>query len=164
MGRYVLVTALLTLTYALVLASFAPADLLLGAVLSGALLFLSRRFVFSRDREEKGGLPGRLAAFVPFVAVTLWDILRGTWEVSLVTLHIRRLTNTGLVVVPIGDRTPTGVAVSALATTLSPGTFLVDVDEERGVMLIHSIDAADPDKVRRAHQEFYERHQRKVFP
>ena len=42
--------------------------------------------------------------------------------------------------------------------------LLVGVDEEKRVMLIHAIDAADPDAVRESQQEFYRRYQRRVFP
>ena len=164
LGRYVLAIALLTLVYALMLASFAPLDLLLGAAISATLLFLSRRFVFGDASREAGRLPGRLAAFLPFAAAALWDVLRGTWRVSLVTLHIRTLTEPGVVAVPVGERTEAGITVSGMVTTLSPGTFLVDVDQERGAMLIHTIDASDPEALRRTHQEFYERYQKRVFP
>jgi multisubunit Na+/H+ antiporter MnhE subunit len=68
------------------------------------------------------------------------------------------------VAVPIGGRTETGLAVSALVATLSPGEVLVDVDRERGVMLVHVVDAADPEGIRRRHEDFYRRYQQKVFP
>ncbi len=169
MGRYLLAATLLTLTYAFVLASFDPWDLLLGGVLSAALLFVFGNSVFGdpasgQGRVRRPGLLERVAAFGPFAAATVWAIIEGTWEVTLVTLHLRKLESPGVVAVPVGERTPTGVAVSALVTTLSPGTFLVDVDEDRGVMLIHTISARDPDAVREAHQQFYRRYQRKVFP
>ena len=45
MKRALLSLFLLTLVYALVLASFAPWDLALGAVFSGALLYAFRGFV-----------------------------------------------------------------------------------------------------------------------
>jgi multicomponent Na+:H+ antiporter subunit E len=168
-GRYLLAAGLLTLTYAFVLASFDPWDLLLGGVLSAALLFVFGNSVFGEPASGQGrvqgpGLLGRVAAFGPFAAAVVWAIIEGTWEVTLVTLHLRELERPGVVAVPVGERTPTGVAVSALVTTLSPGTFLVDVDEDRGVMLIHAINAGDPDAVREAHQQFYRRYQRKVFP
>jgi multicomponent Na+:H+ antiporter subunit E len=153
----------LTLTYALVLGSFAPWDLVIGAAISASLVFATRRFLFDYEPSAPDYLR-RFVYFWPFVAATVWNIITGTWTVALVTLHIRPLSSPGIVAVPIEDRTPTGVAVSALATTLSPGTFLVDVDRERDVMLIHSIDASDPDEVREDHQEFYRRYQRKVFP
>lgn len=162
MKRALLAVVLLTLTYALTLASFHPGDLLLGAVISGVLLFVFRETLYG-DRE-KGGLLARIVAFVPFAAVVVRDILVGTWEVSLITFGLRPLEHPGTVTVPIGERTPTGITVSALCTTLSPGAFLVDVDRERGVMLIHVIDASDPEAVREQHQQFYRRYQRRVFP
>jgi multicomponent Na+:H+ antiporter subunit E len=162
--RYVLVTLfLLILTFALVLGSFAPWDLVIGAVISGVLIYGTRRFTFSEEPASPS-LFSRFVHFWPFAAAEIWIITQGTWEVALVTLHIRPLVSPGIVAVPIEDRTPTGVAVSALATTLSPGTFLVDVDWKHNVMLIHSIDASDPEAVREDHQRFYRRYQRKVFP
>jgi multisubunit Na+/H+ antiporter MnhE subunit len=175
LGRYLLAAVLLTLTYAFVLASFDPWDLTAGAALAAALLFAFGNSVFGdpaapgepasgRDRVRRPGLLRRGAAFGPLAVAAAWAIIEGTWEVTLVTLHLRKLDRPGLVAVPVGERTPTGVAVSALITTLSPGTFLVDVDEERGVMLIHTINAGDPEAVREAHQEFYRRYQGKVVP
>ena len=168
MTRYVLAVAALTLVYALVLASFHPLDLLFGAGLSGALLFAFRRFVFGTDGAGAlDGGPGplrRAAAFVPFCAVVVREILAGTWEVALVTLHLRPLEKPGIVAVPIMDRTPVGVAVWAVVTGLPPGTFFVDVDRGRGVALIHTLHAGDPDAFRERQEEFYRRYQSKVFP
>ncbi|MGI9049041.1 MAG: Na+/H+ antiporter subunit E [Rubrobacteraceae bacterium] len=162
--RVLLYLLLLTLTYALVLASFKPWDLAIGVAVSGTLLFLFRRFVFDEHRAGERGVLRRVLAFWPFAAVTAWRVVVGTWEVALLTLHLRKLENQGIVAVPIGERTPLGVAVSALSTTLSPGTVLIDVDWEREVMLIHVIDASDPDAFREGEQDFYRRYQRKVFP
>jgi multisubunit Na+/H+ antiporter MnhE subunit len=166
--RYVVTTAVLTLVYALALASFHPLDLLFGAGLSAALVFASRRFVFgvgaSRSVDRGPTLIGRAVAFVPFSVVVLRDILVGTWEVTLVTLHLRPLVKPGIVAVPIGDRTPTGVAVWAVVTGLPPGSFFVDVDRGRGIALIHVLDARDPEAFREQQEDFYRRYQSKVFP
>ncbi len=162
--RYVVFTLfLLTLVYLLVLGSFAPWDIAIGVVISAALILITRKFSF-REKPSSSNLLSRFLHFWPFVVAEVWSIITGTWEVALVTLHLRPLVSPGIVAVPIGERTPTGVAVSAQCTTLSPGTFLVDVDWEQGVMLIHALDASDPDQVRREHQEFYDKWQRKVFP
>lgn len=162
--RYVVLSfVLLTLVYLLVLGSFKPADIFMGAVISAALIYVTRKLSF-REKPSSQNLFGRFLHFWPFLVAEVWNIVTGTWEVATVTLHLRPLVSPGIVAVPIGERTPTGVAVSAQCTTLSPGTFLVDVDWEQGVMLIHAIDATDPDEVRREHQEFYDRWQSKVFP
>jgi len=79
-----------------------------------------------------------------------------------VTLGARSQARPGIVAVPVGERTPRGVAVSALCATLSPGEVLVDVDEER--VLYHVINASDPDAIRERHERFYRRYQRRVFP
>ncbi len=164
MTRYVVAVASLTLVYALALASFDPWDLLFGAGLSAALVFASRRFVFDTEPGRGPGLAGRVVAFVPFAAVVFWEIVVGTWEVALVTLHLRPLEKPGIVAVPIGDRTPKGVAAWAIVTGLPPGSFFVDVDRERGVALIHVLDAGDPDAFREQQEDFYRRYQSRVFP
>ncbi len=163
MGRLVLPLVLLTLVYALVLGSFSPADLALGAAVSGGLLFVLRPFVLPGEGAP-GGVLGRVVGFFPFAAAVARDVVVGTWGVTLITLHLRPIGRSGIVAIPVGERSETGVAVSALVATLSPGEVLVDVDRGRGVMLIHVIDAADPEEIRRRHEDFYRRYQRKVFP
>jgi multisubunit Na+/H+ antiporter MnhE subunit len=168
--RYVTAILVLTLVYALALASFHPWDLLFGAGLSAALLFASRRFVFDADGTtprpagRRLTLLGRVVAFVPFAAVVFRNILAGNVEVTLVTLGLRPLLRPGIVAVPVGDRTPTGVAVWAVVTGLPPGSFFVDVDRERKVVLIHVLDARDPEAYREEQEDFYRRYQSKVFP
>jgi multicomponent Na+:H+ antiporter subunit E len=162
--RYIAAVAVLTLVYALALASFHPLDLLFGATLSATLVFVSRRFVFGDDPDRGPALLRRAAAFLPFFLAVFREILVGTWELTLVTLHLRPLQEPGIVAVPIGERTPTGVAVWAVVTGLPPGTFFVDVDRERGVALIHVLDSRDPDGFREDQEEFYRRYQSKVFP
>ena len=164
MKRAAFSLVLLTLVYALVLASFHPWDLAFGALLAGILLFSFRRFVFDGKPAPLPGLVGRLLAFGPFVFAVLRDTLAGTWQVTQITLGRRTLEKSGIVAVPIGERTSVGVAVSALVATISPGEFLVDVDWNKGIMLVHTIDASDPEAVRRSHDYFYNRYQRRVFP
>jgi multicomponent Na+:H+ antiporter subunit E len=163
MSRFLTALAALVLIYLLVLASIDPWDAFLGALLGSVLLVGTRDYVFNGRPTPIPEL-ARILAFVPFAAATVWDILRGTWRVALVVLHLRPLRHPGVVAVPIGERTPLGVAVSSLVTTLSPGAFLVDVDEADRTMLIHVLDATDPDAIRDEHEAFYQRYQRHVFP
>jgi multicomponent Na+:H+ antiporter subunit E len=167
--RYAFAVVALTLVYALALASFHPWDLLIGAGLSSILLFSFGRIVFRENSDSQAGqlsglLLRRTVAFVPFCLVVLRDILVGTWEVTLVVLHQRPLASPGIVAVPVGERTPTGVAVWAVVTGLPPGSFFVDVDRELGVALIHVLDARNPEAFREEQEDFYRRYQSKVFP
>lgn len=175
MIRYFAAVAILTLVYALALASFHPWDLAIGAFLAAALVFAARRFgVASRDdaagpsssepAARSSNALGRVVAFFPFALAVAREVVSGAWRVFLATVGIRRPSSPGIVVVPLEGRTPTGVAVSAFVAAFSPGTLLVGVDEEARVMKIHAIDAANPDAVRESQQEFYRRYQIKVFP
>ena len=164
MSRFLIALAALTLIYLLMLASIDPWDVFLGVLLGIVLLGATRNFVFGGRFAPIPGLARRIFAFLPFAAATVWDILRGTWRVALVVLHLRPLRRPGIVAIPIGERTPLGVAVFALVTGLSPGAFLVDVDEVDRTMLIHVLDATDPDVIRDEHEAFYQRFQRHVFP
>ena len=164
MTRLVVPLVGLTLIYALTLSSADPVDLLMGAVLAMLLAAgLRGRFPVA----PRGAAPefvGRVAWFPAFAAAVLADVALGTWDVALRVLHLRGAESPGIVRVPIGRRSDRGVAVSALATTLSPGSVLVEIDWQRREMLLHVIDATDPDRVRDRLQRFYDRYQRRVFP
>ena len=175
MTRYVAVVAALTLVYGLALASFHPWDLALGAVLAAALLLVARRTArwtgdgavgppSSESTASRRRPLGRGLAFFPFAVAVGRETLFGAWRVFLATVGLRRPLSPGVVAVPLGERTPNGIVVSAFLAAFTPDTLLVGVDEEKRVMLIHAIDAADPDAVRESQQEFYRRYQRRVFP
>ncbi len=165
LARIALALVLLVLIYALALGSFAPADLLLGALFAaGALVFFRRLLLEDARPPPPISVARRVVAFVPFSVAVLARVAVGTWEVALVILGVRALGAAGVVAVPIDERTPAGVAVSGLTATLSPGELLIDVDWERDVMLFHVIDARDPDAVRERHRSLYHRHQKRVFP
>jgi len=157
-------TAGLALVYVLTLASADPVDLAIGAGLGAALAGLLGGRLPPGLPGHVPPLAGRIAWWPVLAGAVLADIVHGAWDVTLRVLHVRAIERPGLVRVPIGQRTERGVAVFALATTLSPGSVLIDVDWERRDLLVHVIDASDPDAVRDRLQRFYDRYQRRIFP
>lgn len=154
----------LGIVYVLTLASTDPVDLAIG-VLLGALLvgLLGRRMLLAPEGQTLPAI-SRILWFAVFAVAVLADIMHGAWDVALRVMHLRPIDRPGVVRVAIGERSERGIAVSALATTLSPGSVLVDIDREAGDLLLHVIDASDPDGVRDRLQRFYDRYQRRVFP
>ena len=59
---------------------------------------------------------------------------------------------------------PPSAAALGVRVGITPDTVVVELDEERGRMLLHVIDASDPDAVRSEQLRSYERRQRRVFP
>ena len=154
---------LLTGVYLLSLGSVDPLDAAEGLVLATALS-LGLRVRLERPQGAGPSLAARIAAFPLLVGGLLAEVLRGTWDVGLRVLGLRPVECPGIVLVPIGERTEVGVAVTGLLAGLSPGSMLVEVDPQRQAMLFHVIDASDPDAVRDHLDRFYQRYQRRVFP
>jgi len=155
--------AVLTGIYLLSLGSLHPLDAAEGLVLATALS-LGLRGRLERPQGAGPSLGGRFAAFPLLVGGLLAEVLRGTWDVALRVLGLRPVERPGIVLIPIGERTELGVAVTGLLAGLSPGSMLVEVDSQRQAMLFHVIDAHDPDAVRDHLDRFYRRYQRRVFP
>ena len=156
--------AMVTAAFMLTLASLAPGDLALGLALGTGLALALRTRTASEPEHPETAWRLRPGPLLRFAVAVLADVVAGTWDVSLRVLHLRAVSRPGIVAVPVGARSARGVAVTALALTLSPGTVLIDIDRSRRLMLIHFIDASDPDALRARLDRFYERYQRPVFP
>ena len=95
---------------------------------------------------------------------TLVDLAVSTWRTALWCLSPRRTH------VRTGDRADpavrcaVGCGAGGCGSGITPDTVVVELDEERGRMLLHVIDASDPDAVRSEQLDSYERRQRRVFP
>jgi multisubunit Na+/H+ antiporter MnhE subunit len=154
--------------YGFTLGSTDPIDYALGAGLAfvvGLLIrpFMSQSLVGDPDDPHPPVLSRVLWAPV-FIFAVLRDIVIGTIDVTMYTIGVRNFENAGIVRVPLLDRTRTGLAVSAWAMTVAPGSAFVDVDWESNEMLVHVLEADDGDKIRALFNDFYERYQKKVFP
>lgn len=164
-ARLALKLGLLAAVYLAVLGSARPADAGIAVLVAIASLAATRELSRpAANGEPAGSLVRRVLAFPRFAAGAAVEVVRGTAAVARVVLAPRPRPYPGLVDVPIGERTPTGVAVSALVMTLAPGSVLVDVDRDAGVMVYQVLDARDPAGIAAAHTRFYERFQRAVFP
>lgn len=161
-GGFLLRLALAFGVWLLALGQASLGDVVVGLILSAGLLLLFGRPMLPQSRSGPS-VGRRLLAAVPFLGAVFWDVTVATWDVALVVLG-RRPAQPGYVEVPIGERTPIGVAVTTLITTLVPGSVLIDVDWRRGVMLFHVLDAAVPETFQDSLARFYERYQRAVFP
>ena len=163
MKRMLAAVCMLTLVYALVLASFAPLDLAMGAAISAIVLRVFSRPVPGERPHVGPRLLIRLVAFFPFAAAVARDVALGTWNVATIAVGLRPVEPSGMVEVPIGDRTEGGIVVTALVATLSPGAILIDVDRERQILLFHVL-GVEPSEFRSTQDAFYRRYQRWVFP
>jgi multisubunit Na+/H+ antiporter MnhE subunit len=158
LGRVVVLAAI----YLLVLTSTAPGDVLVGGLLAAGIVAAGRAVRRPDRPPAETSLARRLAGVPALLGGTLVDMVRASWQVGRCCLR-GRLPAPGLVSVPIGPRAGSAAAW-AVRVGLSPDTIVVEADEERGELLLHVLDARNPDAVRREQLDSYERRQRRVFP
>lgn len=152
---FLLVIAMgLTLIYALALASFAPPDLAMGAMLSIGLMAIYRKTLFT-VRPSGEYVLHILLVLPKLIVMLVWDVVKGTWQVATFVIGLRTLDNPGVVRIPLGNHSGPGIGIVGLFITLSPGSFLVDIDWDERVMLVHVIDARNPDTTRADAEKYY---------
>lgn len=158
--------ATLTSVYLLALTSLKPGDIVVGLVLASLIVGFGGAI---RGRDAPPGRPPgtsalrRLAGLPGLIFFTTVDMCQGSWHVAQFCLGLRPMTP-GLVNVPIEPNIPSSAAAWAIRVGLSPDSVVVDVDDKTGELLLHVLDARDPDAVRRAQAASYRRAQRSVFP
>jgi multisubunit Na+/H+ antiporter MnhE subunit len=149
--------AALAAIYLLVLTSVKPFDILLGLIAGGALaLALRPRTTAAQDGRLSGGPVQVAGAFVS----TGREMIVGSWRVARFCLGLGS-DEPGFVEIPRGDRTRGDLALWGLLTGEAPDEVPVEIDEQRGVLLVHLVDASDPEAVRERHRLAHERMRRR---
>lgn len=147
----------LTAIYLLVLTSLDPGDILIGGLLAlGLVLALRARPLPRRAKRSRAWLP----AAAGVLAQTFAEMVVGSWRV--VRLCLGEPGRPGFVEIPRGERSRKNVALWGVLTGEAPDEVPIDVDEERGVLIVHLVDASDPEGVRARHRAAFERWQRHV--
>lgn len=149
----------LTLLWILLLNDFSFGGLLLGAVLGVAIPRMTAGFWPDRPKIRAFG------KVAEYVLVVIWDILVANFQVAGLILFrpVARL-NTCWVVVPLELRSPEAITVMAGTITMTPGTVSCDLSADGRSLLVHCLDAPDPDLAVRQMKVRYEARLMEIFP
>ncbi|RAI38502.1 Na+/H+ antiporter subunit E [Rhodoplanes roseus] len=99
-----------------------------------------------------------------YAAIVAWDILVSNVEVARLILFRRGSTLRSVFVsVPLELRTPEAVTVLTGTITLTPGTVSADLSADGRSVLVHCLEATDPDAVVRQIKSRYERRLKEIF-
>jgi multisubunit Na+/H+ antiporter MnhE subunit len=147
----------LTAIYLLVLTSVDPGDVAIGAALALVLVIAAR----PSDAHHGAAAWGRwFASLARMIVVTAWEIGVGT--VRVVRFCLRGTGSPGFIEIPRGDRSRRAVALWGILTGEAPDEYRVAVDDARDVLVVHTIDARDPDAILARHAAARETFQRDV--
>lgn len=155
MSRILMRAAALGGIYLLVLSSLKLGDIAF-ALLFGLAVASVLRPEGASPTMDRGG------AVVQIALASAAEITRGSWRV--VRFCLGRDGAPGFVEIPRDGRSEHNVAMWGVLTGLAPDEVPVDVDRDRDVLIVHLVDAADPDAVRARHARDYERLHSRVMP
>lgn len=138
--------------------SATPGQVLLAAVLGLTIPHYSNRYWPDRVVIHR---PLRV---LDYIAVVAWDILVSNVQVAwLVLFRSGPRLRSVLVTVPIDLPHPTAITVLTGTITMTPGTVSADVAADGRAVLVHCLDADDPDAVVRQIKDRYERRLKEIF-
>lgn len=101
---------------------------------------------------------------VEYVLVVLWDICVANVQVAMIILFKANAnTRPAWVTIPLDLHTPEAITVLAGTITMTPGTVSSDLSADGRSLLVHCLDAPDPDAVRDEIKRRYERRLKEIF-
>lgn len=104
------------------------------------------------------------AMIVEFVLVVLWDIVVANVVVAMTILFTRNSDmRPRWITVPLDLRTPEAITVLAGTITMTPGTVSSDIAADGRSILVHCLNAPDPDAVVTEIKQRYERRLKEIF-
>lgn len=153
-----ILTILLTLVWLLLVNSFSLNSLVFGLFLGIVIPFITQRYWPDRPTLRNPLM------IVEYTLVVLYDIVVANVVVARLILFKRNSDmQPAWVTIPLELRTPEAITVLAATITLTPGTVSADLSVYGHSLLVHCLDAPDPEAVRDNIKHRYERRLMEIF-
>lgn len=151
-------TLLLILTWLMLVNEFKWGSLVFGALLGVVLPLLTAAYWPNRPLVKNWW------AVVEYVLIVLYDIAKSNIIVAMIVLFRRNDSlHSAWVTVPLDLTSPEAIIVLAGTITMTPGTLTADISADGRALLIHCLDAPDPDAVRDDIKARYEARLKRIF-
>jgi len=151
-------TLLLIVVWQMLVNKVTVGNLVLGTILGVIIPLVTAPYWPNRPRLRS------LPRIVEYVAVVLWDICVANVQVAYVILFkSNAATRPAWIAIPLELRTPEAITVLAGTITMTPGTVSSDVSADGRSLLVHCLDAPDPDAVRDEIKTRYEARLKEIF-
>ncbi|EAQ23648.1 Na+/H+ antiporter subunit E [Roseovarius sp. 217] len=133
-------------------------NLVLGTILGLIIPVITSPYWPNRPRLSS------LPRIVEYVLIVLWDICVANVQVAMIILFKTNAnTKPAWISIPLELRTPEAITVLAGTITMTPGTVSSDLSADGRSLLVHCLDAPDPDAVRDDIKARYERRLMEIF-
>ena len=151
-------STLLTAVWIMLGNSFSLNALLFGLFLGIVIPLLTQAYWPNRPKLKN---PRMIAEYM---VIVLYDIVVANITVAKLILFTRNEDMTpNWVSIPLELRTPEAITALAGTITMTPGTLSSDLSSEGHHLLVHCLNAPDPDAVRDEIKQRYERRLKEIF-
>ena len=153
-----ILTVLLTLVWLMLVNQVTLNSLVFGGFLGIVIPILTQPYWPDRPNLRNPGM------ILQYTAIVLYDIVVANIVVARLILFKRNAQlSPAWVCIPLELRTPEAITVLAATITLTPGTVSADLSDQGHSLLVHCLDAPDPDAVRDEIKQRYERRLMEIF-
>lgn len=149
--REFLANIILAFVWAALNENFAPTNLGVGLALGFAVLWLAQPMIGESSYFEK---VGQVLAFALFF---LKELILANLRMAVNVLTPTARLHPGVVAVPLEAKTDLEITLLANFITLTPGSFSLDVSDDRKVLYVHAMNVDDPVQFRHEIKEGFER-------
>lgn len=152
-------TLLLTLVWQLLVNQLSLNSLLFGLFLGVVIPFVTQPYWPGRPKLRNWPM------VVEYILIVLWDIVMANIVVARIILFKRDADRQpAWIAIPLELRAPEAITVLAGTITMTPGTLTADLSAKGHCLLVHCLDAPDPEAVRDEIKRRYERRLLEIFP
>jgi multicomponent K+:H+ antiporter subunit E len=153
-----LLTILLIVVWQMLVNSITVGTLVLGVLFGILIPILTSAYWPDRPRFRH---PLKIASYV---IIVLWDICIANLVVARIILFRRNSDlRSNWVTIPLELSSPEAITVLAGTITMTPGTVTSDISSCGRVLLVHCLDAPDPEAVCMEIKHRYERRLKEIF-
>jgi multicomponent K+:H+ antiporter subunit E len=151
-------TVLLTIVWLLLVNRFSLNSLLFGLFLGIIIPMFTGPYWPDRPTLRNPGM------IIEYTLIVLYDIVVANVVVARIILFKSNADQRpAWVTIPLDLRTPEAITVLAATITLTPGTVSADLSDHGHALLVHCLDAPDPDAIRDEIKTRYERRLMEIF-
>ena len=106
----------------------------------------------------------KMGKMIVYILIVIWDILVANVQVAwLILTRSNANLRSQWIVIPLELRAPEAITILAGTITLTPGTVSADMSNTGHHLLVHVLDADDPDAVRDVIKTRYEARLLEIF-
>ena len=150
MAGLFLLNLMLALTWAALQGELDTSNLVIGFLISAALIYLFRRMFFRPSYFRK------VALALTMTLVFIKELLKSNIAVLRIVFSPRARVRSGVIAVPTELTNNVALTMLANMITLTPGTLTLDISPDRRYLYVHTLNLDDPEDVKQEIHKAFE--------